>query len=177
METSHPRSVSATHPARGQRREREHTRETITHDQESSQLSDLAFMKVPQNTPNIRPLNILVAEDSPLHRRHTVRLLESEGHRVIVVCNGREAIDALPNGQFDVVLMDVEMPEIDGLTATRMIREHEDNGNPRVPIIAVTSTDSQEACLNAGMDAFLSKPLDANSLKSTLEHLLERTAV
>ena len=175
MYTSCPRSVSATHPARGQLAELD-TAKAITHHQESSHSSELAFMKIPQNTPDMRPLSILLAEDSPLHRRHAVRLLESEGYRVIVVCNGREAFDALPSSHFDLVLMDVEMPELDGLTATRMIREREENGNPRVPIVAVTSTDSQEACLDAGMDAFLSKPLEVDSLKTTLEQLLVRTA-
>jgi CheY-like chemotaxis protein len=133
-------------------------------------------MKMPDKNPDIGPLSILVAEDSPLHRRHTVRLLESAGHQVLVVNNGREAIDALVSGRFDVLLMDVEMPEVDGLTATRMIREQENDGQPRLPIIAVTSTDRQEACLRAGMDAFLSKPLEANALRNALVHLLERTA-
>ncbi|MFV1967049.1 MAG: response regulator [Pirellulaceae bacterium] len=133
-------------------------------------------MSIREDVPETRHLNVLVAEDSPLHRRHTVWLLEAAGHRVIVVNNGREVLEVLPQNRFDVVLMDVEMPEIDGLTATRMIREQEDNGRPRLPIIAVTSTESQEACFSAGMDAFLPKPLEPESLKSTLENLLARTA-
>jgi CheY-like chemotaxis protein len=133
-------------------------------------------MKMPDKAPPVGPLSILVAEDSPLHRRHTLRLLESAGHQVVVVNNGREAIEAWTSGRFDVLLMDVEMPVVDGLTATRMIREQETDDRPRLPIIAVTSTDRQEACLRAGMDAFLSKPLEADALQNTLVTLLERTA-
>lgn len=133
-------------------------------------------MSTRDDSPDTRQLHILLAEDSPLHQRHAVWLLETAGHRVSVVSNGREALDALPNDQFDVVLMDVEMPVIDGLTATRMLREQEVSDGPRMPVVAVTSSESRESCLRAGMDAFLAKPLDPELLKATLADLLQRSA-
>jgi CheY-like chemotaxis protein len=133
-------------------------------------------MSTPDQSPAVRNLSVLLAEDSPLHRRHSVQVLEDAGHRVTTVTNGQEALEALPHGQFDVVLMDVEMPVIDGPTATRMIRQREANRESRLPIVAVTSTNRKADCLNAGMDAFLPKPLEPELLKTTLDSLLARTA-
>ncbi len=121
-------------------------------------------------------LRVLVAEDSSLNQALAVRLLERQGHTVTVVSNGKEAVQALQDGEFDLVLMDVEMPEMDGLTATRSIRATESRLGGRVPIVAVTSNDNREQCLNAGMDAYLPKPLNPDLLHRALDEVLSRVA-
>lgn len=121
------------------------------------------------------PLNILVAEDSPLNQRLAVRLLENAGHAVTLASNGREAIDSVRGADFDLILMDVEMPEMDGLNATAAIRAEERAG-ARVPIVAVTSTEEPAACLEAGMDDWLPKPLSLSRLNQALEKVFGRTA-
>jgi len=121
-------------------------------------------------------LRILVAEDSSLNQTLAVRLLERQGHTVTVVSNGKEAVQALDCAEFDLVLMDIDMPEMDGLTATRSIRATESRLGDRVPIVAVTSNDNREQCLCAGMDGHLPKPLNPDSLNRALEHILSRVA-
>ena len=103
-------------------------------------------------------LHILVAEDSLMHQRFAVRLLEQQGHRVTLVNNGLAAVRAVREGHFDLVLMDVEMPEMDGLSATQLIRAEERPGE-HLPVVAVTATGDRQACLAAGMDDWLPKPL------------------
>lgn len=103
-------------------------------------------------------LNVLVAEDGLLNQRFAVRLLEGAGHTVTLVCNGAEALEALRHNDFDLVLMDVEMPEMDGIAAAQAIRADEEEGT-RIPIVAVTATGDRETCLRAGMDDWLPKPL------------------
>ena len=117
-----------------------------------------------------------MAEDSSLNQTLAVRFLEREGHAVTVVNNGREAVQALHRAEFDVVLMDVEMPEMDGLAATRSIRASESGQGSRIPIVALTSNDNREQCLRAGMDAYLSKPLNPELLNGTLGDVLSRVA-
>lgn len=121
-------------------------------------------------------LRILVAEDSSLNQTLAVRILEKQGHTVTVVSNGRQAVQALDCADFDLILMDVDMPEMDGLTATRSIRATESRLGGRVPIVAVTSNDNREQCLCAGMDAYLPKPLNPDSLNRALDHVLSRMA-
>mgnify|MGYP003574848499 FL=1 len=121
-------------------------------------------------------LRVLVAEDSRLNQRLATRLLQAQGHFVTVVENGRQAVEELLNGTYDVVLMDVDMPEMDGLAATRTIRTHEVYLGTRVPIVAVTTNNDLRACLEAGMDAYLPKPLQPNRLTQTLNAILGRTA-
>lgn len=121
-------------------------------------------------------LRILVAEDSSLNQTLAVRLLEKQGHTVTVVSNGKEAVQALNCAEFDLVLMDVDMPEMDGLAATRSIRATESRLGGRVPIVAVTSNDNREQCLGAGMDAYLPKPLNPDSLNCALDCVLSRVA-
>ena len=81
-----------------------------------------------------------------------------------MVTNGNEVLKAMEDLYFDVILMDIEMPELDGLTTTRVIREREESPLRRMPIIAVTSNDNRDECLQAGMDAYLRKPLNSRLL-------------
>ena len=121
-------------------------------------------------------MHILLAEDSPVNQRLAQGLLQRQGHVVTIVSNGAEALSALATGQFDAVLMDVEMPEMDGLSATRLIREAEAQAGRRVPIVAVTTKDNAADCLQAGMDAHLEKPLQAVPLSRVLARLFEKSA-
>ena len=122
-----------------------------------------------------RQLRVLVAEDNALNRRLTAALLDRLGHAAAFVANGREAVAQARTGNFDAVLMDIQMPEMDGLTATRLIREWEAaSGGPRVAIIAVTADamlENREMCLEAGMDECLVKPLDPALFRETLRRL------
>jgi two-component system, sensor histidine kinase and response regulator len=116
---------------------------------------------VPRPLP-AAPSHVLLAEDNLVNQRVVKRLLEKEGHAVVVVPNGREAVEALKNDAFDLVLMDVQMPEMDGLEATKAIRDSERLSAAHIPIIALTAhamKGDQDRCLAAGMDAYLSKPL------------------
>ncbi len=130
----------------------------------------------PLNTgPGIRgsvKLRILLAEDNEVNRHVAIRILEKEGHQVVSAADGRMALAALNGQNFDLVLMDVQMPEMDGLEATRAIREHERHTSGHIPIIAMTAhamTGDRERCLEAGMDDYISKPIDARSLLNLLE--------
>ncbi|MCU0223619.1 MAG: response regulator [Acidobacteria bacterium] len=121
-----------------------------------------------------RPLSVLVAEDHPVNQRLVTRLLEKAGHTVTVVANGREAVEAYGCGPFDVVLMDVQMPEMDGLAATRAIRAIEAVRGGRVPIVAMTARAMErdrEECLAAGMDGHLPKPIQPRELRAYLRRL------
>jgi signal transduction histidine kinase/CheY-like chemotaxis protein/HPt (histidine-containing phosphotransfer) domain-containing protein len=119
----------------------------------------------------VRPLNVLVAEDNIVNQRVAVRILERRGHTVIAVNNGREALEALACQRFDVVLMDVQMPEMDGLEATAAIRQKEGTTGLHVPIIALTAhamKGDQVSCLQAGMDDYLSKPVEPARLQEAI---------
>ncbi|HYS04903.1 MAG TPA: response regulator [Candidatus Dormibacteraeota bacterium] len=121
-----------------------------------------------------RRLRILLAEDNAFNEMVAVNLLERRGHSVKVVNNGQAALDALGKGTFDLVLMDVQMPEMDGLQATAAIREREAAAGGHVPIIAMTARamkGDREMCLQAGMDAYVSKPLRAANLFEAIDSL------
>jgi CheY-like chemotaxis protein len=120
-------------------------------------------------------LNVLVAEDSLLNQRFALRLLEKAGHAVTLAANGFEALEALRHNDFDLILMDIEMPEMDGISATLAIRAEEKEG-ARIPIVAVTATGDPDACLHAGMDDWLPKPLSISRLNQTLEKVFAKTA-
>jgi PAS domain S-box-containing protein len=122
------------------------------------------------------PLQILLAEDSLVNQKLAVGLLTRQGHEVTVVGNGRAAIEAWENDGFDLILMDVQMPEMDGLTATNEIRrrEHERN-RAHIPIIALTAhamKGDRERCLEAGADEYISKPIQIRQFLETLERVL-----
>ncbi len=120
-----------------------------------------------------RSLHILLAEDNAVNQKFAVRLLEKMGHRVVVAHNGKEALAAVDQAVFDVVLMDCQMPELDGYEATRVIRAREalHSSRSRLPIIALTARAMQgdkELCLAAGMDDYLTKPIKPADLKTIL---------
>jgi signal transduction histidine kinase/CheY-like chemotaxis protein len=135
--------------------------------------------------PN-RELRILVAEDNEVNQQLAIRMLEKRGHKVVVAGNGRQAVAAFENEPFDLILMDVQMPEMNGLEATALIRRMEaGNGAPsesagdaysrRVPIIAMTARamkGDREECLSAGMDAYVSKPVRVDELFSAISSLV-----
>jgi CheY-like chemotaxis protein len=126
-------------------------------------------------TPGARPLHILVVEDSIVNQTLAVRLLETRGHTTVVASTGAEALAAIEQQPFDVVLMDVQMPEMDGFEATAAIRMQEQTTGTHLPIIAMTAHVMQgdrERCLEAGMDAYVSKPIQAMDLLETMERLV-----
>jgi PAS domain S-box-containing protein len=117
-------------------------------------------------------LRILVAEDNPVNQDLALHMLQRRGHSVILAENGREALAAVERHKFDLVLMDVQMPEMGGLEATQAIREREKATGEHVPIIAMTAHAMQgdrQRCLEAGMDNYLSKPLDPKTFLRTVE--------
>jgi signal transduction histidine kinase/DNA-binding response OmpR family regulator len=124
--------------------------------------------------------SILIAEDNHVNRTYIERLLERAGHRVTVTVDGLQVVDAYDAGEFDLVLMDCQMPELDGYDATEEIRRHEsDSGRPRTPIVAMTAAateDIRRKCLAAGMDDFLTKPLGSDELDRALGRWLPSAA-
>ena len=116
---------------------------------------------------------ILLAEDNAVNQRVALRILEKAGHTVAVAENGRAALRLLAEGHFDLILMDVQMPEMDGFEATRIIREKEQLTDRHIPIIAMTAhamTGDRERCLSAGMDDYISKPVTASALLDLVAH-------
>lgn len=119
---------------------------------------------------------ILVAEDNPINAKIALRMLESLGYSATVVANGRQAVERAQSGEFDLVLMDISMPEMDGLAATAAIRASEHASGAHLPIVAMTANvmnGDRELCLHAGMDGYLSKPVNRAALARTLEQALE----
>ncbi|MFV1966230.1 MAG: response regulator [Pirellulaceae bacterium] len=117
-------------------------------------------------------LNILLAEDGPVNQDVAVGLLEMRGHRVTVAENGEEALQALDKATFDVVLMDLEMPVMDGLKATRAIRAKEEARGGHVPIVAMTAHvmgSFRDSCRESGMDAYITKPIQPEELFAAVE--------
>jgi CheY-like chemotaxis protein len=120
-------------------------------------------------------LYILLAEDNLVNQKVACKLLERRGHDVTVVNNGAEALSALEQRAFDLILMDVQMPEMDGLEATRQIRGRERSTGIHVPILAMTAhamKGDKERCLAAGMDGYISKPIHVQSLMQTIYSLV-----
>jgi signal transduction histidine kinase/CheY-like chemotaxis protein len=122
-------------------------------------------------------LSVLLVEDNAVNQRLMARLLEKRGHRVVVAANGREALSALEEDVFDLVFMDVQMPEMDGLEATALIRKKEQISGDRQAVIALTAhamKGDQQRCVAAGMDGYLSKPIRSQELDAILETYLTR---
>jgi CheY-like chemotaxis protein len=122
-------------------------------------------------------LRILLAEDNRVNQRLASRLLEKWGHRVTVVDNGREALSVLAQDTFDVILMDVQMPEMSGLEATSVIRQQQRHTGAYIPIIAMTAhamSDDRDRCLAVGMDDYVSKPVQAQTLFEVIERVMHQ---
>jgi two-component system, sensor histidine kinase and response regulator len=119
-----------------------------------------------------RSLNVLLAEDNPVNQKLAIRLLEKRGHRVTLACNGVQALAALEKGPYDLVLMDVQMPEMDGLEATTLLRAREKGRGEHQAVVAMTALvmkGDRERCLAAGMDGYLSKPIAPQELDDVLD--------
>ncbi len=128
------------------------------------------------SSPKIRPLRILLAEDTLVNQKLAIGLLEGESHSVCVANDGVQALEAIERERFDLVLMDVQMPEVDGLQATEQIRARERETGGHVPIVAMTAhamEGDRERCLNAGMDDYISKPIRFEELFATIERVVQ----
>ena len=125
-----------------------------------------------QQSHRVRGLHVLLAEDSLVNQKLAIALLEGQGHTVTLVNNGKEAVAATGAQEFDMVLMDVQMPEMDGLEATEQIRAREQSNDGRLPIIAMTAhalKGDRERCLGAGMDSYVAKPIRAEELFQAID--------
>jgi len=124
-------------------------------------------------------LRVLIAEDNLVNQRLVTRMLEKRGHFVVVAGNGREALEALEKESFDLVLMDLQMPVMDGFEATSAIRKKEGDRGVRIPVVALTAhamKGDREKCLAGGMDAYLTKPIRPQELDELLGDYLSRRA-
>ena len=139
--------------------------------------SDTATKSPPIPPPQrvSRMLRVLLAEDNLVNQKLAVRLLEKRGHSIVVASNGREAVEAIERQTFDLVLMDVQMPEMDGLEATAAIRARERGSGRHLPIFAMTAyamKGDRERCLDAGMDGYISKPVQPRELWEAIDRLI-----
>jgi len=128
----------------------------------------------PRRRPASRPLHVLLAEDNSVNSAVAAGLLETWGHRVTIAEDGKTALSAFEGGRFDLVVLDVHMPGLDGLDVARAIRRREVERGSRVPILAVTARalpGDRERCLDAGMDEYLAKPVTAEALFAAVERL------
>jgi two-component system sensor histidine kinase/response regulator len=122
-----------------------------------------------------RPARILVAEDNVLNQAVALSILVKEGYDVTVVSNGLQAVEAYDKDPFDMILMDVQMPDMSGLEATRMIRASEAGSGRHITILALTAhamAGDRESCMEAGMDDYLSKPLHLPALRKMIRRWL-----
>ena len=133
----------------------------------------------PQERPAIAPLRILLAEDNTVNQQVALLLLKKFGYRADVVSNGEEVLQALEHADYDVILMDVEMPEMDGLTATRLIRERSSRWTSPwiIAVTAYSMLGDREKCLEIGMNDYISKPIRINELKEALENATKQCSL
>ena len=151
-----------------------------TGDKQSQRQDVQPAPSTPLTTASARSFRILLAEDNPVNQHVAVRTLERMGHVVTVVSNGLAAVEAWKCGQYDVILMDVQMPELDGFEATRIIRRLEADRACRTPIIAMTAhamKGDRERCLAAGMDDYVAKPVRRDELETALNRVLSQTPI
>jgi CheY-like chemotaxis protein len=118
-------------------------------------------------------LRILVAEDNPVNQEVVRMFLASRHHEVTIVTDGRQAVDAAATREFDVILMDIQMPIMDGLSATAAIRAAQSISGHYTPIVALTAYSDKQRALNAGMDRFITKPFTRSNLLDTIEELVK----
>ena len=133
----------------------------------------------PKVSPTIAPLRILLAEDNTVNQQVALLLLKKFGYRADVVSNGEEVLQALEDADYDVILMDVEMPEMDGLTATRFIREKSSHWTSPwiIAVTAYSMLGDREKCLEIGMNDYISKPIRINELKEALENATKQCSL
>ena len=133
----------------------------------------------PKVPPAIAPLRILLAEDNTVNQQVALLLLKKFGYRADVVSNGEEVLQALEHADYDVILMDVEMPEMDGLTATRLIRERSSRWTSPwiIAVTAYSMLGDREKCLEIGMNDYISKPIRINELKEALENATKQCSL
>lgn len=154
--------------------------ETSNELEEDSYTEDKVIDPINENPGNnsIQPSNgkkILLVEDNPISQNVEMRLLKESGYSVVAVTNGEDAIKAVKTNEFSLVLMDVEMPNMDGIKATKLIRKL-DSQVKQVPIIAVTAHSSmkdREKCLASGMNDYIAKPININFMKMTIDQWLK----
>lgn len=143
-------------------------------DVEVSSVTDSKMEEGATETDTQKALHILVVEDNLVNQRLALKLLQNQGHDVVVAGNGRDALDVWAQGDFDLVLMDMQMPEMDGFEATQKIRSIEQAMGGRVPIVAMTAhamVGDREKCLAAGMDDYISKPIHVETLTKVIRDL------
>jgi len=148
----------------------QHTRPLVTR-------HSLRKTSAPQAAASTRKLHILLAEDNLVNQKIVVRMLEKRGHSVVVAGNGKEALDSFARDTFDLVLMDIQMPLVDGFEATRLIRAQQSGSSGRIPIVAMTAhamKGDRERCLAAGMDDYISKPINISELYELLDKIALR---
>jgi signal transduction histidine kinase/CheY-like chemotaxis protein len=151
--------------------------------QVASQENSGSEWPLPRSAPKrlpVIPSRILLAEDNRVNQRLVQRILEKEGHDVIVVANGREVLEALKSDTFDLVLMDVQMPLMDGIVATKAIRATEALTKTHIPIVALTAhamKGDQDRCVAAGMDGYISKPIRAADLLNVVAKYAKKERV
>lgn len=129
-------------------------------------------MLAPLQKPSVSPLHLLVAEDHEINRMIVEKWMQKRGWRVTLVNNGYEVLQALQHHRFDGILMDIQMPRMDGITATKLIREFEEQTKEHIPIIALTAhamEGDRDRFLNAGMDGYVTKPLNSEQLYAAIE--------
>jgi two-component system, sensor histidine kinase and response regulator len=123
-------------------------------------------------------LNILLVEDNPANQTLAMQLLTKNGHKVMLAQNGQEALKCFTDNSFDLILMDVQMPIMDGLETTREIRKRETQTHQHIPIIALTAhamAGDEDRCLQAGMDGYVSKPIQINTLLQVIQTHIPHT--
>jgi two-component system CheB/CheR fusion protein len=133
-----------------------------------------------QDSVSDRSLDILLVEDNPVNQIVGRRLLEKAGHAVTLASNGREAVERSQDHLFDVILMDLQMPEMDGLEATALIRDRDRRQDMHTTIIALTAhalPEHEESCRAAGMDGYLTKPINKEKLLEKLNRLVAAQCV
>jgi two-component system sensor histidine kinase/response regulator len=145
--------------------------------QEELPLPLITRHSLPDKGDLLRSLHVLWAEDNRVNQMVATRLLEKRGHHVVLAGNGEEALAALAQRSFDLVLMDVHMPGMDGVEATKAISKKEKSTGLHQPVIAMTAlamTGDRERCLAAGMDGYLTKPIDLQKLDEALAVYADR---
>ncbi|MFO1095055.1 MAG: response regulator, partial [Planctomycetaceae bacterium] len=153
---------------------------TAQFDVDTSHRTEAAKHSSAESRPQARSLRILLAEDHPINQKYASHLLQKHGHQVLIAENGRRAVEYYRTHPIDIILMDVQMPEMDGIEATGEIRSHERLTGRHCPVIALTAhatKEDRDRCLGVGMDGYLTKPISASELLPAIDDILRAQAV